>query len=100
MAPDRPDPPDLDAGVCAGQSVSGFGGHGPLVTTWLEALLAADCLRGLVVYGSPYAFEVLRDRIPATIPCGFSYGQMPLAQRLLLNQLGFSLEATAQSFTD
>lgn len=83
-----------------GNPFRGSAAMAPLVTTWLEALLAADCLRGLVVYGSPYAFEVLRDRIPATIPCGFSYGQMPLAQRLLLNQLGFSLEATAQSFTD
>ena len=57
-----------------------------LATTWLEALQSAHQLRGVVVYGSPYAFEEL-CRYLGNIPHGFTYGQMPLAQSLILPAL-------------
>lgn len=86
-----------------GNPFRGSAAVSPLVQAWMEALLKANCLRGLVVYGSPYAFDHLKgllilasidpSREPGTPPMtmpphGFSYGQMPMAQHHLLTALG------------
>ena len=57
------------------------------VQRWLEALIRHQCLRGLVVYGSPYAWEQWRELLPPTVPGVFCYGQMPEAQDLALGVL-------------
>jgi beta-glucosidase len=57
-----------------------------LTTAWLDALLAAHLLRGVAIYGSPYAFAALQPQLTA-IPHGFTYGQMPLGQGLMLSAL-------------
>ncbi len=57
---------------------------------WTEAvqqLLALDRLFGLVVYGSPYVWETLRQVLPQSIPAAYSPGQMPDAQQQLLEGL-------------
>ena len=54
---------------------------------WLTFLLSHDRLQGLVVYGSPYAWHSLRALVPPTLPCGFTYGQMPIAQEIILESL-------------
>jgi beta-glucosidase len=73
----------------------------PLVEAWIDALLAHNHLRGLVIYGSPYAFDHLRSRLNSTIPYGFTYGQMPRAQQQLLTHLGLSnTSPTPGAFTD
>jgi beta-glucosidase len=59
----------------------------PLLSTWINALRNDNLLRGLVVYGSPYAFEQLRAGLEGQIPVGFTYGQMPVAQQQLLARL-------------
>lgn len=73
-----------------------------LFTSWVEALLAAGLLRGLVIYGSPYVLQVWRDRIAGEIPYGFTYGQMHTAQTLVLAGLGLAAEAAEATpvFTD
>ncbi|HSM82737.1 MAG TPA: glycoside hydrolase family 3 N-terminal domain-containing protein [Nodosilinea sp.] len=81
-----------------------FRGSAPLLhlaTAWLEALKAADLLRGVVVYGSPYAFEQLCARL-GPIPHGFTYGQMPQAQQLILPLLLAAPTAATvdRTFTD
>ena len=53
----------------------------------LDQLQAAERLAGLVVYGSPYAWESLRDRLAPSIPAAYCPGQMPEAQALVLNSL-------------
>ncbi|NEP16890.1 MAG: beta-glucosidase [Leptolyngbya sp. SIO4C1] len=58
-----------------------------LAVDYLTTLLAADHLQALVVYGSPYAFEQLSQKLPSSIPCRFSYGQMPAAQAQILRSL-------------
>ncbi|MEO0376049.1 MAG: beta-glucosidase, partial [Cyanobacteria bacterium P01_A01_bin.17] len=58
-----------------------------VVQTWLDFLLNAQQLQGLVIYGSPYIYEQLKPQVPQGIPTAFSYGQMPLAQTLVLEQL-------------
>ncbi len=58
-----------------------------LATAWLQALHQAKLLQGVVIYGSPYVLEHCRAQLGEDIPYGFSYGQMPLAQSLLLKAL-------------
>nr|WP_255523429.1 glycoside hydrolase family 3 N-terminal domain-containing protein [Nodosilinea sp. LEGE 06152] len=71
-----------------------------LATTWLDALRESDCLWGAIIYGSPYALEQLRPHLGET-PYGFTYGQMPLAQSLILPALLPDLTATlSREFTD
>lgn len=54
---------------------------------WLKALSHANAVRGIVIYGSPYALDALKPLIPDGIPWIFSYGQMPQAQGIALDTL-------------
>ncbi|MGA1602555.1 MAG: glycoside hydrolase family 3 N-terminal domain-containing protein [Prochlorothrix sp.] len=58
--------------------------------TWIETLLDHRCLRGLVVYGSPYVWaqwQPLLAQQAQIIPAVFTYGQMPQAQSIALETL-------------
>jgi len=57
------------------------------IEQWLKTLLAQDCLRGLVIYGSPYIWEQWQPLLPETVPAVFTYGQMPAAQAIALAAL-------------
>lgn len=94
-----------------GNPFRGSAAVSPLIEAWMAALLEAHCLRGLVVYGSPYALGCLKDLLgratdpdaTAVCPCptsespniaipyGFSYGQMAAAQHPLLTALGLGM---------
>lgn len=50
-------------------------------------LLQRGLIRGLVIYGSPYVLKWFRPQLPPDLPWVFSYGQMPQAQEIALNQL-------------
>jgi len=66
---------------------------------WLEAAIASDRLTGLVVYGSPYAFEQFRACFPsASVPFVFSYSQTPAAQILAMERLFGSGAMSWQGF--
>ncbi|MFH7243692.1 MAG: glycoside hydrolase family 3 N-terminal domain-containing protein [Spirulina sp.] len=100
-----------------GNPFRGSAAVSPFIQAWVEALIAAQCLRGLVVYGSPYALDYLKDFLglaitPDTttvaqfsqnevpnlaIPYGFSYGQMAAAQHPLLTALGLGTPSIAGS---
>lgn len=54
---------------------------------WFEFLLETEQLSALVIYGSPYILEQFLPHLSSTIPYVFTYGQMPLAQEIALNQL-------------
>lgn len=87
-----------------GNPFRGSAAVSPLIQAWMDALIGANCLRGLVVYGSPYVLDSLQHQYlspaanpaptlannnPTTaIPYGFSYGQMAVAQYHLLTALG------------
>jgi beta-glucosidase len=87
-----------------GNPFRGSATAGDLLFTWIDRLLAANLLRGVVIYGSPYGLVELRDRLPPGLPYGFTYGQMEIAQQLLLNRLGLGLQPparpVARAFTD
>ncbi len=53
----------------------------------LATLLATQQLQAVVLYGSPYVFEDLQAIVPEEIPFIFGYGQMPIAQGIVLDQL-------------
>lgn len=90
-------PPDLQKGTdfdatllqlfVRGNPFRGSADQSQIVQTWLESLLETQQLQAVVVYGSPYVYEQLLPQIPAGIPTAFSYGQMPLAQTIVLEQL-------------
>ncbi|MBD2257505.1 beta-glucosidase [Pseudanabaena sp. FACHB-2040] len=75
-----------------------------IADAWFRALLEAECLQGVVIYGSPYAFEQFRADLPEGIPYAFTYGQMPEAQTQILSALfglpDQDLAARDQDFTD
>ncbi|TVQ07761.1 MAG: beta-glucosidase [Leptolyngbya sp. DLM2.Bin27] len=92
--------PSLVQVFVRGNPFRGSAGLIDLAITWLDALREAKLLRGVVIYGSPYALEQLRAHFGAA-PYGFTYGQMPLAQGQILSALLPQL-ATAlnREFTD
>ena len=96
--------PTLVQVLIRGNPFRGSAAVSSLFTSWIEALLAAGLLRGLVIYGSPYVLEVWRDRLASQVPYGFTYGQMNPAQALVLVRLGLVAEAaalpSARAFTD
>jgi beta-glucosidase len=66
---------------------------------WLEVLLEAGQLQGLILYGSPYVWKQLVALLPSEIPAVFSYGQIPMAQAIALEkllELGFATQGTGQ----
>ncbi|MEO0377549.1 MAG: glycoside hydrolase family 3 N-terminal domain-containing protein [Cyanobacteria bacterium P01_A01_bin.17] len=63
-----------------GNPFRGSAEQSQVVQTWLDFLLNAQQLQGLVIYGSPYIYEQLKPQIPQGIPTAFSYGQMPLGR--------------------
>ena len=68
-----------------------------LAQRWLETLIEAQRLQGLVLYGSPYVWEQLLPLLPASIPAVFSYAQIPAAQSIALEKLlglGFAAKET------
>ena len=56
-------------------------------TASLAQLQAAGRLAGLAVYGSPYAWEELRQTLDPSIPAAYSPGQMPAAQQWVLERM-------------
>jgi beta-glucosidase len=70
-----------------GNPFRGSADQSQIVQTWLQFLLAVHQLQAVVVYGSPYVYEQLLSQISTEIPTAFSYGQMPLAQTIVLEQL-------------
>jgi len=72
---------------------------------WIAELLRQQRLAGLVVYGTPYLWQRLRECLPADLPAAWSPGQMPRAQELALARLGLApaeppLGASDEEFTD
>jgi beta-glucosidase len=53
----------------------------------LAMLLTMQQLEAVILYGSPYVYQDLLAIVPEEIPFIFGYGQMPIAQRIVLDQL-------------
>jgi len=67
---------------------------------WIAELLRQQRLAGLVVYGTPYLWQRLRERLPADLPAAWSPGQMPRAQELALARLGLAPAEASPSPSD
>jgi len=69
-----------------------FRGSSTASEPWAQAILQlqrSDRLAALVVYGSPYLWQSLQAVLDPRIPAAYSPGQMPQAQSLALQSLGF-----------
>ena len=69
-----------------------FRGSSAASEPWAQAILQlqrSDRLAALVVYGSPYLWQSLQAVLDPRIPAAYSPGQMPQAQDLALQSLGF-----------
>jgi beta-glucosidase len=69
-----------------------FRGSSAASEPWAQAILQlqrSDRLAALVVYGSPYLWQSLQAVLDPRIPAAYSPGQMPQAQGLALQSLGF-----------
>ncbi len=67
-----------------------FRGSSHLKEPWvaaIEQLQSKNLLAGLVVYGSPYLWAELLKVLEASIPAGYSPGQMPESQTQTLSSL-------------
>ncbi|MEB3333875.1 MAG: glycoside hydrolase family 3 N-terminal domain-containing protein [Cyanobacteriota bacterium] len=67
---------------------------------WIQQLLDQQRLAGLVVYGSPYRWHSLKDQLPDDLPAAWSPGQMPAAQKLVLEEMGLAPVKLEGGFTD
>ena len=63
------------------------------IEAWIARL--RDQLDAVVVYGSPYVAESLFVGLPDSVTTVFSYGQMPIAQRVALEWL-FGVDASEE----
>jgi beta-glucosidase len=83
-----------------GNPFRGSAGGGEPWAAWIQELLEQNRLAGLVVYGSPYLWQSLRELLPPDVPAAWSPGQMPAAQALVLRQMGLGQDEGAGGFTD
>lgn len=86
-SPSANEPPTLLQLFIRGNPFRGSAGLTQTAQTWFEALLEANSLQALVIYGSPYLLEQFLSRLPAHVPYVFTYGQMPQAQAIALEGL-------------
>lgn len=70
-----------------GNPFRGSAGLSQLACTWFHHLLQTDQLQALVIYGSPYTLDDFIPHLPADVPYVFTYGQMPEAQQIALEEL-------------
>jgi beta-glucosidase len=69
-----------------GNPFRGSAGLTQVAQAWTKKLLTLGNLQALVVYGSPYVLDQLLPVLPK-VPCVFSYGQMPTAQKIVMQTL-------------
>ena len=79
-----PSEPTLLQLFVRGNPFRGGGGLSEWAIAQVRALLSSGCLRGLVIYGSPYLWQQLRTELPEDVPGWFSYGQFSEAQALVM----------------
>lgn len=83
-----------------GNPFRGSAGGGEPWAAWVQQLLTQQRLAGVVIYGSPYLWQSLREVLPADLPAAWSPAQMPEAQALVLAQLGLGPTEVPGGFTD
>lgn len=85
--PNGEHPPTLLQLFIRGNPFRGSAGLSETAQTWLDALLQANRLEALMIYGSPYILEAFRARLPESVPYIFTFGQTDVAQAIALQAL-------------
>ncbi|HIK12978.1 MAG TPA: beta-glucosidase [Oscillatoriaceae cyanobacterium M33_DOE_052] len=81
------DPPTLLQIFIRGNPFRGTAGLSQAAEKLVTNLLEKRQLQALVIYGSPYTLDKFLPDLPPEVPYAFSYGQMPLAQDIVLKSL-------------
>ena len=79
-----------------GNCFRGSAGLTEAAQNWFKKLLRTGELQAVVIYGSPYVLEQFLPHLPPTIPYVFCFGQMPVAQSLVLELL-FGINETGNA---
>lgn len=74
-----------------GNPFRGSAGLTQMAQDWFQKLSQSRNLQALIIYGSPYVLKQFLPVLSPDIPCMFSYGQMPAAQKSALATL-FNLQ--------
>lgn len=87
-----------------GNPFRGSAGLTQVAQDCFQALVQSQNLQALLIYGSPYVLDQFLPDLPPDVPYLFSYGQMPMAQAVMFQQLwglerGASLPARSREFT-
>ncbi|MFN4280487.1 glycoside hydrolase family 3 N-terminal domain-containing protein [Thermosynechococcus sp.] len=82
-----PNAPTLVQVFSRGNPFRGQAGLSAVAIATLERLQAQQQLRGLVIYGSPYAYREIARQLHPDLPRVFSYGHDRIAQDLALSHL-------------
>ncbi|NET10365.1 MAG: beta-glucosidase [Symploca sp. SIO2B6] len=80
-------PPVLLQLFVRGNPFRGSAGLTDLATHLLDELLASQSLSAIALYGSPYLWDSIQPQLPPDLPHVFTYGQMPMAQTLVMQKL-------------
>lgn len=83
----QPSPPTLLQLFIRGNPFRGRAGLNQIAQVWVDLLLRDECLKAVLVYGSPYTLQEIQPRLPATIPYAFTFGQTDMAQAIALQAL-------------
>ncbi|MBD1909663.1 MULTISPECIES: glycoside hydrolase family 3 N-terminal domain-containing protein [unclassified Leptolyngbya] len=97
-SPGSDHPPTLLQLFIRGNPFRGSAGLSETAQTWLEALLQAERLEGLMIYGSPYILHAFRARLPESVPYVFTFGQTDVAQAIALQALTGDAQTDASSW--
>ncbi|WP_199249995.1 glycoside hydrolase family 3 N-terminal domain-containing protein [[Phormidium] sp. ETS-05] len=81
------DPPALLQIFIRGNPFRGTAGLSQAVEKLVANLLEKRQLQALAIYGSPYTLDKFLPDLPEEVPYAFSYGQMPLAQDMVMRSL-------------
>ncbi len=82
-----PEEPGLLQIFMRGNPFRGRAGLTPQTKEIIQTMLRNGKVEGLIIYGSPYVSNWLQLHLPEGLPWVFSYGQMPLAQKLAFETL-------------
>lgn len=83
---DAPPRPTLLQLFIRGNPFRGSAGQTQVAQDWFQFLVKTGQLQALVIYGSPYVLEQFVPLLPSDVSYVFTYGQMPSAQAIALQQ--------------
>lgn len=83
---DAPSGPTLLQLFIRGNPFRGSAVQTQIAQDWFQFLVKTEQLQTLIIYGSPYVLEQFTSVLPSDVSYVFTYGQMPAAQAIALQE--------------